>query len=340
MHPELVLSYGRETWMDPGQRQARDFSLQVILDVVRRYEIDGVHLDDYFYPYPEKLKNGKMREFPDHQTYKTYLAGGGRLPLEDWRRENINRFVQDLYAAIKAEKKFVKVGISPFGIWRPGFPPQVKGFDAYNELYADSRKWLMQGWVDCLMPQLYWSIDAKEQSFPVLLKWWAEQNVKQRHLWPGDAVTRVGTGRPAGEIIDEIKATRRQAGATGNAHWNFKALLQNRGGISDLLQRDVYAKPALVPAAGWLDAIPPVQPRFQAVSSREGTRLSWQAAGEEKVWLWVLQTKSGKDWSLEILPGARTNSGLNSTPDACSLLAVDRCGNASNPVVLERGKFN
>jgi hypothetical protein len=106
-----------------------------------------------------------------------------------------------------------------------------------------------------------------------------------------------------------------------------------------LLQREVYAKPALVPAARWLDALPPAQPRFQAVSSREGTRLSWQGVGEEKIWLWVLQFKAGKDWSLEILPGARTNFALNSSPDACSLLAVDRCGNASTPVVLERANL-
>jgi uncharacterized lipoprotein YddW (UPF0748 family) len=338
IHPELVLTYGREMWLDPGQRQARDHSLQVILDVVRRYDIDGVHLDDYFYPYPEKLKNGKQREFPDHQTYKTYLSGGGRLALADWRRENINRFVQDLYNGVKAEKKTVKVGISPFGIWRPGFPPKVNGLDSYNELYADSRKWLAQGWLDYFTPQLYWPIDAREQSFPVLLKWWAEQNIKQRHLWPGDAVSRVGSTRPAGEIIDEVRATRRQAGATGNAHWSFKALLQNRVGITEMLQREVYAKPALVPASPWLDAVPPAQPRLQVSNLRGGTSISWRGIGEKKMWLWVLQLKTGPDWSTEILAGSRTNLVLNFAPDAVSLFGVDRCGNASSAVVLEAGK--
>src|SRR6185436_2040590 len=112
----------------------------------------------------------------------------------------------------------------------------------------------------------------------------------------------------------------------------------NRGGISDMLQRDVYAKPALVPASPWLDAIPPAQPRLQVLSGRGGTRLSWEAAGQEKIWLWVLQFKTGQDWSTEILAGSRTNLVLNFAPDALSLSGMDRCGNASTATVVETGK--
>src|SRR5204862_4855074 len=129
-------------------------------------------------------------DFPDYATWRKYALTGGKLGREDWRRENINRFIQKLYTTIKNEKRYVKFGISPFGIWRPGFPQQIKGLDTFAQIYADSRKWLGGGWVDYFVPQLYWSIEAKEQSYSVLLKWWTEQNPKQRHIWPGKAVSR------------------------------------------------------------------------------------------------------------------------------------------------------
>lgn len=331
-----VLRYGRELWMDPGQWAAREHSLKVILDVVKRYDIDGVHLDDYFYPYPEKLANGKERVFPDAASHKKYMADGGGLSLEDWRRANINGFVEKLYAGIKAEKKHVKFGISPFGIWRPGYPPQIKGFDAYEGLYADSRKWLVEGWLDYFTPQLYWSIDAKEQSYPVLLKWWAEQNVKKRHLWPGDAVSRIGPKRPAEEIINQIQLTRKQDGASGSTLWNFKPLLKNAGGIVDLLQKDVFAKPALIPSSPWLETKPPQAPVLQAQLGKGAARFSWQPGAEDKPWWWVLQRKTGTGWSTEIFPPGKTNLTVTVLPDTIALSAVDRFGNVSKATVLER----
>lgn len=335
--PGLVLKYGKELWMDPGQWAAREHSLKVILDVVKRYDIDGVHLDDYFYPYPEKLANGKERAFPDAASYKRYTESGGKLSLDDWRRANINGFVERLYTGIKAEKKHVKFGISPFGIWRPGYPPQIKGFDAYDKLYADSLKWLVEGWVDYFTPQLYWSIDAKEQSYPVLLKWWAEQNVKKRHLWPGDAVSRIGPKRPAEEIINQIQLTRKQEGASGSTLWNFKPLLKNSGGISDLLQKDVFAKPALIPDSPWLEVKPPKTPSLQAHVAGGGGRFAWQASAEDKPAWWVFQKKAGTDWSTEILPAGKTNLTLTTLPDTVAVSVVDRFGNISKPAVLQRG---
>ncbi|MDB6031011.1 MAG: hypothetical protein JWM16_1349 [Verrucomicrobiales bacterium] len=336
-HPGLVRTYGKELWMDPGERGVQEHSLKVILDVVKRYDIDGVHLDDYFYPYPEKLASGKEREFTDAASYKKYTDAGGKLGRGDWRRANINGFVEKLYSSIKAEKKYVKFGISPFGIWRPGFPPQIKGFDAYDQIYADSLKWLVEGWLDYLTPQLYWSINPVEQSYPVLLKWWAEQNTQKRHLWPGDAVSRIGPKRPAEEIINQIKLTRKQVGATGTTLWNFSTLLQNKGGICDLLQKDVFAKQALIPRSPWLGSTAPGSPMVQARAGTGGARFSWQAAPEEKISLWVFQQKVRNVWTTEIFPGAKTDLALGHSPEAIALSAVDRFGNISKAMVLQRG---
>ena len=245
--PDLVKAYGKQLWMDPGEEDVAAHSLAVILDVVQRYDVDGIHLDDYFYPYPEKDAAGRVVEFPDEPSFARYVASGGALGREDWRRWNVNRFVKRLHDEVKAVKKNVRVGISPFGIWRPGRPAQVKGFDAYEEISADARTWLQRGWVDYLAPQLYWPIDQREQSFPALLAWWSGQNSAGKLLWPGLAAFRVGEdgkGWPAGEIAEEIRRTRAQPGATGHILFSARVLLENRGGIATELRKDVWAEPA------------------------------------------------------------------------------------------------
>ena len=248
--PDLVKAYGKQLWMDPGEEDVAAHSLAVILDVVRRYDVDGIHLDDYFYPYPEKDAAGNAVEFPDEPSFASYAASGGALGREDWRRWNVNRFVKRLHDEVKAVKQNVRVGISPFGIWRPGRPAQVKGFDAYEEISADARTWLQRGWVDYLAPQLYWPIDQREQSFPVLLAWWAGQNAAGRFLWPGIAASRVGEdgkGWPAGEIAEQIRRARAQPGVTGHILFSARALLENRAGVATELRKDVWAEPAEAP---------------------------------------------------------------------------------------------
>ncbi|HUH11946.1 MAG TPA: family 10 glycosylhydrolase, partial [Longimicrobiales bacterium] len=140
--PELVKTYGTHLWMDPGEPEVREHTLAVILDVVRRYDVDGVHLDDYFYPYKERDSAGAIIDFPDSASYARFRAAGGSLPREEWRRLNVDGLIERLYAQVKREKPWVKVGISPFGIWRPGYPAQIQGFDAYDQIYADARRWL------------------------------------------------------------------------------------------------------------------------------------------------------------------------------------------------------
>ena len=336
--PRLVKTYGQTLWLDPGEPAVRDHSRQVILDVVRRYDIDGVHLDDYFYPYPVKDAAGRVVDFPDWTSWKHYLGTGGKMSKGDWRRANVDGFIESLYHAIKQAKPAVKFGISPFGIWRPGQPASIRGTDAYEQLYADSRRWLLNGWVDYFSPQLYWRIDPPEQSFPVLLKWWAEQNRHNRHLWPGMSVSRLSLGWPVEEFINQVRRTRQQPGATGNVLWSVKVLMANRAGISDTLARDVYAQPALVPASPWLDATPPSGAKLSAAADTTtgGARAAWEPVGNEPVWLWVLQSRQGNSWTTEILPGRETRRLLSgpARPEAIAVTAVDRCGNASTPTVL------
>jgi uncharacterized lipoprotein YddW (UPF0748 family) len=248
--PDLVRTYGKQLWMDPGEEDVSARTLAVVLDVVNRYDVDGVHLDDYFYPYPEKDAAGNTLEFPDVTSFGKYVASGGALGREDWRRWNVNRFVKRLHDEVKAAKPAVRVGISPFGIWRPGRPAQVRGLDAYEEISADARTWVQRGWVDYLAPQLYWPIDQKEQSFTALLAWWAGQDSRGSAVWPALAASRVGEegkGWPAKEIVEQIRRTRAQPGATGHILFSARALLEDRAGLATELLKDVWAEPASPP---------------------------------------------------------------------------------------------
>ena len=175
----------RSSGWTPANPKSGAHALTVITDVVRRYDVDGIHIDDYFYPYQERTTSGRLIPFPDDASWNRYRRSGGDLSRDDWRRRNVDLFVEQLYGRVKAIKPEVKVGISPFGIWRPGYPKSVSGLDAFTEIYADARKWLREGWVDYFVPQLYWRISAPAQSYPELLRWWVEQNEKGRHIWAG-----------------------------------------------------------------------------------------------------------------------------------------------------------
>ena len=244
-HPEWVRRYGGQLWLDPGEPKARQYILDVILDVVKRYDIDGVHIDDYFYPYP---KGGV--DFPDGATWQS--SGAQTMQSRaDWRRENINSFVADLYHQVKAEKPGVRVGISPFGIWRPHVPETVEAqLDAFSQLFADSRLWLQKGWCDYLAPQLYWPCAPAKQSFPVLLEWWRSQSRAGRPVWPGIATERIGARLPAKEIADQIAITRSgvPAGAApGHIHWSMAALMRDQGAVDEVLSQGVYSERAETP---------------------------------------------------------------------------------------------
>ncbi|HTV76602.1 MAG TPA: family 10 glycosylhydrolase, partial [Candidatus Baltobacteraceae bacterium] len=334
-HPELIRHYGNQVWLDPGDPLVRQYVLRVVMDVVKRYDVDGVQFDDYFYPYPEKDSAGRVLEFPDYATWAKYGLPGG-YSRDDWRRQNVNQFIQSVYQNIKAVKPWVKFGISPFGIWRPGYPKQIKGLDAYANLYADSRLWLANGWLDYFSPQLYWPVDAPQQSFPVLLNWWSAQNVKGRNFWPGLSAANVGEKFPAGEIARQIEIIRAQRGAGGEIFYHLRNLVENSA-LAGVI-RSAYPQTALVPASPWLDSFPPNQPRLAAAINRNsGVSASWQS-GSQSAWLWVLQFCGANNvWTTEILPANQTMKFFpNPAPELISIRAVDRAGNLSAPAVLKK----
>jgi len=333
-HPELIRQYGGQLWLDPGEPAAREHVLSVILDVVRRYDVDGIAFDDYFYPYPEKNAVGYSVDFPDDSSWRRYGVSSG-MSRDEWRRANVNQFVQNVDHSIHALKPWVKFGISPFGIWRPGFPKQVQGLDAYAKLDADSRLWLANGWLDYLSPQLYWPIDQREQSFPALLQWWSEQNVKHRHLWPGLNAVNVGTKWKPDEITRQIQIVRKQPGADGEIFYHLRTLQENRA-LADVVHA-LYSQPALVPASPWLDAIPPDKPKLTVMIENSGAHAHWETSGGEPAWLWVLQFRTNEVWTTEILPANQTTrTFFGSPPIEISVSAVDRVGNESEPAALKK----
>jgi len=322
---DLVRVYGSSIWLDPGEPEVHEHSIRVAADIVRRYDIDALHADDYFYPYVQNDASGRAIPFPDDSTYARYGAGASR---GDWRRANTDRFVERLYREVHAIKPTIKVGISPFGIWRPGFPAGVQGLDAYASIYADSRKWLQQGWVDYFAPQLYWAISAPQQSYPALLDWWLEQNTRGRHVWPGLAAYRVENGTSSAftrqEIPDQIGLTRARPAGTGHILYNATWTLR-RNDLATTLAGSLYRDAALVPASPWLDAVAPPAPSLTASG---GAVQIAPGAGEPARW-WAVRVRAAGGWSSRVLFAAQRSVGVEAGVDRVLVQAVDQAGNLS-----------
>ncbi|MEA5612290.1 glycoside hydrolase family 10 protein [Nodularia spumigena] len=316
MFPNLVRKHNGYLWMDPGAVQAREITMRVIDDLLTRYALDGIHMDDYFYPYP---KAGEP--FPDAAIYETYKRNGGTLTLEDWRRDNINRVVREVNTLVQRRRPGALFTVSPFGIWRPEHPPGIKGFDAFNGLYADSRRWLAEGWCDALIPQLYWPIASPGQPFEPLMNWWIQQNTAKRHLWPGLYLTRIqpeSDGPDAGwkpeEIINQIRLIQQNPGASGFALFSMVGMLQNRRSVADLLTSGPLAAPALVPESPWLNAPRPQAPT--ALITRNGIDLRFELTPGTgaPTRRYVVQTEDGPNWRGWVLPAGAGTVRTTLTP--------------------------
>jgi uncharacterized lipoprotein YddW (UPF0748 family) len=323
---DLVRVYGGALWLDPGEQDVQDQVIRVVRDITQRYDVDGIHADDYFYPYPVNDSAGRRLDFPDSVTY---ARSGGTLTRDDWRRANVDKFIERMYREVHALKPTIKVGLSPFGIWRPGNPPGVSGLDAYTAIYADSRKWLQQGWVDYLAPQLYWANSAPQQSFSALLDWWISQNTLGRNLWPGLAAYRVGDGTAnafsATEIADQIRLARARPGATGELLYNTNSTLKKNGGAVAASIAPLYADVAIVPASPWLDSTPPSSP---TVSVGGATVSIVPGAGEAARW-WLVRARSDGTWRTTLVFGDQRSVTLPSSPERVLVNAIDEAGNAS-----------
>jgi uncharacterized lipoprotein YddW (UPF0748 family) len=330
--PELVVNLkDGHWWFDPSKTGTQEHATAVVMDLVKRYDLDGVHFDDYFYPYPSYNGNA---DFPDSLSWQQYVDHGGKLSRGDWRRNSVNEFIEHLYRNIKAEKPFVKFGLSPFGTWRPGYPSIVEGFDQYNQLFADARLWLNKGWIDYFTPQLYWRINSPTVSFPILLGWWANENKKGRHLWPGISVGRDTTAANTTEILNEIMITRGMLpNSSGDVHWSIGSLTKDTN-LAKAVVEGPYKKQALVPACPWLDRTAPEPPKVTTQKEGDSLKISWTHANEPDVFHWVVYYQYANKWSYTILNRHDRSfavpllSGKN-TLSSIAVTSVDRTGNES-----------
>ena len=336
--PGWVKTYGSYLWLDPGREEVRAYTLDVILDVVRRYDIDGVHLDDYFYPYPSYAKG---QPFPDDDSYTAYREKGGLLNRDAWRLAGVDELVEQLYTRVKERKPWLRVGISPFGIYRPGIPEGIAaGIDQVAELYADPLRWMRRGHVDYLSPQLYWPIDQKAQAFPVLHEWWEAQSRRGCAIWPGLFTSKViaekGTW-PVKEILDQIGITRTQTKSPGQIHFSAKALLKNPG-LTSALGSGPYRKRALPPAV--LGASRPAEaartlehaPRVSVTEAEDTFRIEWAPRAEGAVHKWAFYVRTTSGWHLDQKLSADTTK-LYLTRNELKRRGIDRVGVAA----LSRG---
>ena len=338
---------GGTFWLDPAKQETQDHSFSVIMDVVHRYDVDGVHFDDYFYPYG----NGN---FPDDDTWAQYTKNGGSLSREDWRRAGVNTFIKRVYDGIKKDKPFVKFGISPFGIWRPTNPPSISGFDQYSGLYADARLWWNEGWVDYLSPQLYWPINQVPQSFPVLLGWWAKENTKERNLWPGMYTGRMNSEKGMDEAFNEIMVARGFVPEyPGHIHFSMKTFMKDTSYLNSGLKNGPYRRAALVPPSPWLNDHRPAVPYVETSVVNDTMHVTWSSDTTESVFRWVCYYQYNKSWEYSVfnksdrsfaLPmtrvvkeqprGRRRDETPVERTDSLQRVAVtgvDRLGNESGP---------
>lgn len=257
-HPEWTIVMNSSIRiLNPGIPDARQYVIDVIVDVVKRYDIDGVHFDDYFYPYPPNQIG-----LQDVETYNTY--GGGFSNIADWRRDNINTFVREVHEQISAVEPDIKYGISPFGIWKNGVPSGIVGLDAYFVIYADAVAWMENDWIDYLVPQLYWPFGGG-QDYAKLAPWWLSVS-NGRHVYPGhglyrsDAATFGGTLFSASEIPSQVRFNRSND-IPGSVFFRAKNItLYQSKGFADSLTTDLYRYPAITPSFPWADQFPPGVP--------------------------------------------------------------------------------
>ncbi|MBI5464368.1 MAG: family 10 glycosylhydrolase [Ignavibacteriales bacterium] len=260
LHPDWVIAYGTIKILDPGLPAARTHVANVMMDVVRRYDIDGVHWDDYFYPYPPTGSSDPY--MPYTLDAATFAANNpNNLTQANWRRDNVNKLVQMVHDSIQVVKPWVKFGISPFGIWKSGVPSGIVGLSAYDAISCDAPTWLANQWIDYITPQLYWKITGS-QDYSILMPWWGTQ-LNGRHFYPGQAAYRIADASnwPASELPNQINLNRANANVQGSVF--FRALvgvLDNPKGFADSLKNNFYKYPAIVPTMAWKDTMAPNTP--------------------------------------------------------------------------------
>ncbi|MEJ2884116.1 glycoside hydrolase family 10 protein [Pedobacter sp. GR22-6] len=276
--PELFFTYAGKKQFDPGIPEVREYIVQVILDVVKGYDVDGIHFDDYFYPYP--VSGQRINDAATFSKYSNEFTN-----INDWRRNNVDLLIKQLDDSIHHYKKYVKFGISPFGIWRNSTEdPEgsaTNGLSNYAELFADSRKWVKEGWVDYINPQVYFSFTRKAAPFGTLVDWWSN-NSFGRHLYIGQAAYLVNqkmeaAWREPDQIPAQVRYIRNNNRVQGSVYFSSKSFSNVARAAGDSLRNDLYKYPALPPQMPWLDDIEPNRPQLLTADAlQDGVHLRWQ----------------------------------------------------------------
>ncbi|MHC2992368.1 glycoside hydrolase [Pontibacter sp. HJ8] len=292
--PDWFFTYDDKKYFNPGLPEVQQYLVDVIMDVVRHYDVDGIHFDDYFYPYPGKTP------LPDSASYTRY--GQNFASIEDWRRNNVDVLIKTLSDSIHAEKKHMKFGISPFGIWRnqaqDSLGSESNGLSGYSALYADARKWVQEGWVDYINPQLYFPFHYKAAPYEKLLDWWAA-NANGKHVYIGQGVYRAMEDREGWrdkqQLPNQVRYLRENPAVQGSVYFSSKSLTNNLAGFRDSLQYDFYRYPALQPTMPWLGELAPVAPlklredKFLFFRRWKKAKLKWDSPDQqEKVYGYVV----------------------------------------------------
>jgi len=300
---DLFVKYGGKYYFDPGLDETRAFLNKVVEDIVQRYDVDAIHFDDYFYPY--KVAN---EEFPDYKSFRDNPRGYSPMQKDDWRRNNVNMIIAELQQTIKSIKPWVEFGISPFGVWRnkssdPRGSDTQAGVQNYDDLYADILKWLNEGTIDYVTPQLYWEIGKKVADYAVLAKWWSE-NSYGKNLYVGLYATQLGNKdaaaawRKGNELARQMQHNKAYKEIDGVILFSAKGILKNLQGINDSLRSNYFKYPAITPINRNIKGEASAEPQnVRTVKDGSEAYLLWDKVEEEggcRVAYYVVYAFKGK----------------------------------------------
>ncbi len=284
LNPHNFIKYEGQLYFNPALQANRDHICEIVRDILCRYDVDGLHIDDYFYPYPVAGK-----EFPDDKWFKDSEARDKDI----WRRENVNSLICQLHQTVRDVKPWVKFGVSPFGIYRNEgsweFGSNTNGLQCYDDLYADVLYWIERGWVDYCIPQVYWEIGHKAADYETLVKWWAKY-AAGRPLYIGQDVQRTVKAKdeasPTGnQQVEKYSLQRAQAAVQGSCFWDAASAANNVDGYRDYLANGLFRYPALMPLYDFIDDKAPAKVKGVQLIEEKGDR----------VLVWLLDKKAGKD---------------------------------------------
>ena len=345
-HPERVFDYDGLKILNPGIPENRDYICNIVTDILQRYDVDGLHIDDYFYPYPVAGQS-----IPDVKEFSRYGGGFGRI--QDWRRDNVDIFIKQLGETIHKVKPWVKFGVSPFGIYRneksaPNIGSKTNGLQNYDDLYADVLKWVNNGWIDYCVPQIYWEIGNKAADYKELITWW-DRYASNRPLYIGEDVLRTvkyaDLQNPnSHQLPAKHKLHEQSPNVQGTVLWYAAAVVNNPGNYAKLLQNNYWRYPALQPLMPFIDDKAPKKPRSLKVSwSDDGCLLYWKApkgkGWENEAYKYVVY-RFGPDEEIDLdnptkivaityQPALRLNYNGGETKYTYVVTALDRMSNES-----------